>query len=75
MKQNAPDKQTAQRRDDRTSEELIHLYERTFGGVELAHASDGFIGLPPSFEFKKVTMWRDVPVSYSTSTHAGGDYA
>lgn len=75
MKQNAIKSQTVQRRDNRTSEELIHLYEATFKDSGTSHANDAFIGLPPAFEFKKVTMWKDVPVSYSTRTHARGDYA
>jgi hypothetical protein len=58
-----------------SSEELVRLHESFFKGASTTYADDGFVGFPPGFEFKKVTIWEDVPSIYSTSTHTGVRHA
>jgi hypothetical protein len=49
-----------------TPEELVHLHEALFKEVPTMRETSDFLGFPPGFEFKKMTIWEDIPVSYST---------
>jgi hypothetical protein len=76
MKRNS----TAKRVDGNRSEiaspkELVRLHESLFKGAPPMRENNGFLGFPPAFEFKKVSMWKDVPTTYSTDTHAGVGHA
>jgi hypothetical protein len=68
MKQSTEDSRVSKKRDGHTSEELVHLHETIFKDTSPMYENSGFVGFPPGFEFKKMTIWKDVPSTYSTST-------
>ena len=61
--------------DHASPEELVRLHESIFTYSPLPSANNGYVGFPPAFEFKKVSIWKDVPGTYSTNTSTGDDHA
>jgi len=76
MKQSTTNRRVCEKLDNRTADELIRLHKSLFMHNSPVRMSNKEPSIPPpSFEFKKVSMWDNTPCTYSTSTDAKVGYA
>lgn len=75
MEQSSENRRVGDKPDNRTSEELIRLHRSLFRHHSPLNMNKEPSIPPPSFEFKKVSMWDNTPCTYSTSTDAKVGYA